>query len=276
MKKEIDTQKKIGSYSTAEITNNWMSTPITTVKQKRTKKLKDVAHPIFLELSELCNDTVWKNLFLKASTDKFPQYFSFNNNTLSFKKRATIEKLEITEINNEIIDEIKLFFKQYGGLYDDENEFDIFEYLTSRIEIYTSWSHIRGKKKKDYFISRYIDKLNEMYSLTTIEKKELHDLVYFGYCLKIIDTSNIKIENMEIVDIDNLKWDEQTRKFSLSGDPKYKKTNRKRTIPEKVPKNSCMAMWLKYVSKITGKQDILDDISSPTLIEDTTDNMSII
>jgi hypothetical protein len=275
MKREIDTQKKIGSYSTADISTNWMSTPITT-KQKKTKKLKDVAHPIFLELSELCNDNVWKMLFLKASTDKFPQYFSFNNNTLFFKKRSKIEKLEISEINIDIIDDIKNFFKQYGGLYDDENEFDIFEYLTSRVEIYTSWSQIRGKKKKDYFISRYINKLNETYSLSSSEKKELHDLVYFGLCLKIIDTCNIKLENMEIENIDNLLWNPSSRKFTITGEPKYKKTNRKRTAPDKIPKNSCMAMWLKYVSKITGKQDILDEISSPTLIEDTTDTTTII
>jgi hypothetical protein len=141
------------------------------------------------------------------------------------------------------------------------------------VKEYTSWSQIRGKKKKDFFINRYIDYLSNKYNLTLEEKRNLHDQVHFGYCLKIIDTNNITLKDMEITDIDNLIWDEEKRKFELNGEPKYKKSSRKRTLNEPIPKNSSLYMWLKYVSKITG---VSNNLCQEKSHEDTTDvdNMS--
>jgi hypothetical protein len=263
----VVTEKKIGSYSTVEI-KNWMSTPINNTKQKRTKKAKDIIHQTFHEFSNMTTDNMWKGLFQKASIDKFPQGFSYSNNFLSFKKRNKIEKIEIENINEETLEEVINFFKKYGSICDDENESDVFKFLYANVKEYTSWSQIRGKKKKDYFLSRYIDLLNEKYNLSIEERRNLHDQLHFGYCLKIIESNNIKLKNMEIIDIDNLIWNEETRKFELNGEPKYKKTSRKRNGNETIPKNSSLYLWLKYVSKISG---INDNLITDKLNEDTTD-----
>jgi hypothetical protein len=261
------TEKKIGSYSTVEI-KNWMSTPINNTKQKRTKKAKDVVHQIFSDFCNMTNDNMWKGLFQKASIDKFPQGFSYSNNFLLFKKRNKIEKIEIENSTEENLAETINFFKKFGSICDDENENDVFNYLYSMVKEYTSWSQIRGKKKKDYFLSGYVDFLIKKYNLNEEESRHLHDQIHFGYCLKIIDSNNIKIENMEIVNIDNLIFDENTRKFELLGEPKYKKTSRKRNANEAIPKNSSLYLWLKYVSKITGNTE---SITNDTNIEETTD-----
>jgi hypothetical protein len=249
-----NSNKKIGSFSTVDI-QNWMSTPINNSKQKRTKKNKDIIHPIFLELSEISTDNIWKNIFVKASIDKFPPNFSAQNNFLIFKKRSQSERYEIKDNSISSLEETIEFFKKYGGFCEEDSDADIFEYLISQSENYSSWSQIRGKKKKDYFLSRYIDTLNQKYDLNPDEKQQLYTTIYFGYCLKIIDSANIKMENMQIVDINNLFFDNLKRKFRLEGEQKLKKSSRKRSSNDKVPKTSYLHSWIKYIQKINNITD---------------------
>jgi hypothetical protein len=264
-------KSKIGSYASAEF-QNWLTTPIQKTKMKRSKRMNDEAYQIFQDFSEKVENQEWKAFFQKLYTGKFPHGYSFRNQTLFFRKRTKIEKLDIQDINNETLHKVMNFFQMYGGFTNMDDNLNIFDYLVSQIEPYRSWKEIRSKKTKQFFIQKYVDELGTKYHLTNLEKRCLLDTIHTGFLIRTIDSNDIEFENKKIMNIKTLAWNEYRHEFELVENLKNQRVSRKNTS-EKISKNSYSAHWTKFLSHIIKDNPSMEDISTDvsTIADDLTD-----
>jgi len=266
-----DKKSKIGTYASAEF-QNWLSTPIQKTKMKRSKRTNDEAYQIFQDFSEKVENQEWKAFFQKLYTGKFPHGYSFRNQTLFFRKRTKIEKLDIQDVSNETLYKVMNFFEMYGGFTNSDDNLNIFDYLVSQIEPYKSWKDIRSKKTKQFFIHKYVDELTQRHNLSNLEKRYLLDMIHTGFLIRAIDSSDIDFDNKKITNIRTLIWNEETREFNLQETSKTQRMSRKNTA-EKISKSSYSAHWTKFLSQIAKERTVYDDLSTDTsfVVDDLTD-----
>lgn len=278
-KPRSEKKSKIGSYASAEF-QNWLATPIQKPKMKRSKKTNDDAYQIFQDFSEKVENQEWKAFFQKLYTGKFPHGYSFRNQTLFFRKRTKIEKLDLQDSSNDTLDKVMNFFQMYGAFTNSDDDLNIFDYLVQHVEPYRSWKDIRSKKTKQFFIQKYADELALQYELNATEKKCLLDTIHTGFLIRTIDSGDIEFENKKITNIKTLVWSEENREFELIQDSKNQRINRKNTS-EKVSKSSYLAHWSKFLSHLvkertTTNVDISTDVSiGLDDLTDTTFSLSI-
>jgi hypothetical protein len=270
-------KNKIGTYASTEF-QNWLNTPIQKPKMKRSKKTTEDAFQIFLDFSEKIDNPEWKTFFHKLYTGKFPHGYSYRNQTLFFRKRTKIEKLDIQDNSNDTMNKVINFFKNYGGFSNIAENGNIFDYLVSQTPIFKNWKDIRSKKTKQFFIQKYVDEEVEKNQLNQTEKRSLLDTIHTGFLLKSIESSDIDFNEQRIVQIKTLKWNEEERKYELQIQNRSQKPSRKSTI-EKASKNSFIIHWTKFLHHIikdkvqSEKDDIPTDVS--VLTDDLTDNTSV-
>jgi hypothetical protein len=263
-------KSKIGTYASTEF-QNWLATPIQKPKMKRSKRTNDEAYQIFQDFSERIENTEWKAFFQKLYTGKFPHGYSYRNQTLFFRKRTKIEKLDLQDSSNDTLTKVMNFFEMYGGFNNSDDNLNIFDYLVSNIEPYRSWKDIRSKKTKQFFIQKYADDMESRYQLTLIEKNVLLDTIHTGFLIRSIDSSDIDFQDKKIINIKPLSWDAEKREFKLLDNVKNQRMSRKATS-EKVSKNSYSAHWTKFLSQIVKDKPCGDDISTDvSMTEDLTD-----
>jgi hypothetical protein len=270
-------KNKIGTYASTEF-QNWLNTPIQKPKIKRSKKTSDDAFQIFQDFSDRTENEDWKLFFQKLYQGKFPHGYSYRNQTLFFRKRTKIEKLDIQDNSNETMNKVMSFFKVFGGFSNFGQDTNIFDYLVSQTPMIKSWKEIRSKKTKQFYIQKYVDELTQKYQLSSTERKSLLDTIHTGFMIKCIESSDIEFENQKINLIRTIHWLPEQRKFELSYQNRLQKTSRKATA-EKVSKNSFFSHWNKFLQHIVvkNKPSNLDDIPTDVSIntEDLTDITTI-
>jgi hypothetical protein len=256
-------KSKIGTFAGAEF-QNWLNTPIQKPKIKRTKKTKDDTFQVFQDLSEMITDEQWKSFFVKLSLGKFPHGYSFRNQTIFFRKRTKIEKVEIQDASHDTLYKLMNFFQNYGGFTSDDSNINIFEYLVSQSEDYQSWKDIRSKKTKQFFIQQYVEEIAKTKDLSIHQKRCLLDTIQMGFLLRMIDSSDIEFTDRKIVSIKPLIWNQEKREFEVVGEVKPNRTSRK-NVSEKIIKNSYSAYWnrfLNHISKDHKSNPIPDEVST--------------
>jgi len=270
-----DKKSKIGTYASTEF-QNWLSTPIQKPKIKRSKKMNDDAFQIFQDFSGMTTNEEWKAFFQKLYTGKFPHGYSYRNQTLFFRKRTKIEKLDIQDATIETMLKVMNFFQIYGGFENSNDNLNIFDYLVSKSESYHHWKDIRSKKTKQFFITKYADELTKTHNLNDREKKALLDTIHAGFLIRCIDTSDIVFENRRITDIKTLKWNEEKRDFELTADFKNLRISRK-TVSEKQNRNSFAAHWSRFLSQMVreNKNNEVEISTDASNFDDLTDGTSI-
>jgi hypothetical protein len=264
-------KSKIGTFSGAEF-QNWLNTPIQKPKVKRTKKSKDDTYQIFQDLSEMVSDVHWKAFFTKLAIGKFPHGYSYRNQTIFFRKRTKIEKIEVQDSSYDTLNRLMNFFQNYGGFTSSDDNINIFEYLVSQSENYQQWKDIRSKKTKQFFIQQYVEEISEKKNLNAFQKRCLSDTIHMGFLLRIIDSTDIDFEDRKIKLIKTLFWNEEKNEYELKGEAKPMRISRK-TINEKGMKNSFSAHWNRFLTHITkDKSNIPEDLSTDvSTLLDTTD-----
>jgi hypothetical protein len=254
-------KSKIGTFAGAEF-QNWLNTPIQKPKVKRTKKSKDDTYQIFQDLSEMVYDVHWKAFFAKLALGRFPHGYSYRNQTIFFRKRTKIEKIEVQDSSYDTLNRLMNFFQNYGGFTSSDDNINIFEYLVSQSENYQQWKDIRSKKTKQFFIQQFVDEISEKKNLTPHQKRCLSDTIHMGFLLRIIDSADIEFQERKIISIKTLVWSDKNNQYELSGDAKPVRISRK-TANEKIVKNSYSAHWNRFLTHITKeKLNIPDDIST--------------
>jgi len=268
-------KSKIGTYASTEF-QNWLCTPIQKTKIKRSKKMNDEAFQIFQDFCGMTNNEEWKTFFQKLYTGKFPHGYSYRNQTLFFRKRTKIEKLDIQDGSLDTMMKVMNFFQIYGGFENSDDNLNIFDYLVSKSESYNQWKDIRSKKTKQFFVTKYADELTTLHNLNPSERRALLDTIHAGFILKCIDTSDIVFENRRITDIKTLIWNEEKRDFELKADYKNLRTSRK-NVSEKHNRNSFAAHWSRFLSQMVreNKPNEVDISTDASNFEDLTDVTSI-
>lgn len=265
-------KNKIGTYASTEF-QNWLNTPIQKPKIKRSKKTNDDAFQIFIDFAEKINNEEWKTFFHKLYAGKFPHGYSYRNQTLFFRKRTKIEKLDIQDNSNETMNKVINFFKNYGGFSNLGEDTNIFDFLVSKTPIYKNWKDIRSKKTKQFFIIKYVDELTEKYQLQSTERKSLLDTIHTGFLLKSIESSDIDFKDHKINHIHTLHWYPETRKFEVEITNRVQKPSRKSTA-DKVAKSSFLVHWNKFLNQIVKDKNVEDIPTDASVLSITTDDLT--
>jgi len=270
-----ENKTKIGTYATTEF-QNWLNTPIQKPKIKRSKKTNDDAYQIFQDFSNLVENEEWKLFFQKLYTGKFPHGYSYRNQTLFFRKRTKIEKLDIQDSSITTLNKVMNFFQNYGGFTIIDDNLNIFDYLVSKSETYHHWKDIRSKKTKQFFIQKFADEMALKYNLRLEKKRELLDTIHTGFLLRCIDTTDIVFDERKIIEIKTLKWIEEKNDFELIMETKNNKNSRK-SFSEKQNRNSFASHWSRFLSHVVRDRNVQDDISTDVSlnVEDLTDTTSV-
>ena len=179
---------------------------------------KSVVHTEFQDLKDLEKDEFWKNLFNRFSKNIFPKDFKYTDSVIYFKANTKKHRAECIVDKDDLIeslDRLKHFMRGRGYISNQEKT-EINEMLISNIEervIVSTWKDIL--KNKDYHIRNFIISLQEKYNLDYYETINLESVILMGISSEFFNEDNIIIENEKIKEIENLIWDEKTRKFSI-------------------------------------------------------------
>ncbi len=218
---------KVGSCATTSIDfNTWFNDEQKAKvipKNKKLKTKKKIIYPMFVEYANITMDTFWSKKFNIWANGKLPKYFSVTESSIIFEKDDTVVVCDLT--HNPIVD-TKLciqFFKLYGGIFSvkDQRE-DIVEYSSTPASDIVSndplsvidkqWSQI-DKIKQEILIKNYVYNIATVLSLTSKESNLLLQTVKLAVYSKYFNKNNIVLEEEKIINITNLKWDKETRRF---------------------------------------------------------------
>lgn len=259
-----------GSYSVSvkSFFSSWKQKsdkkPIETDK-KRKKILKPVVNPIFEKCASITDDEYWKIILTECSLGKFPRYFSFKPNLLTYRKGNKMISLELSKSPSNALLDVLEFFQKFGGLLSEKDrlrmkkleEEKLLEKLNRDTDI--TWKDIKTEKMKNILIIEFVESLNEKLNFTEDERKELITIIKKGFMLKYFTASNIEMDNGRIKEIEGLIIDYNTKEFEI--DPYYitERTGRKYIglgIEEskKKPDVNFLDVWTKYLNGLENKR----------------------
>lgn len=261
-----NTEKNVGSYAISTVSfNSWVNEPIK--KDKKTKKkvdTKEIVNKIFAEYAAIITDPFWVEKLNNASLGKFPQKFSYNNNTLIYKKGSKSYTLELTNNPFESAYKCIEFFRAHGGIFspiDEQNSMDIQLSLVNNNEEKLTWGN-SNKKIKDFMLSNYIGDLKEIMKLNHEQIRQLDQTLKQGISNKYFGKHNIYVENNRIQSIEGLLYENNnfyidpnlkpisTRVYTRKKNgPPVINTNQKDMYPQFNVK------WNKYIDTLDKKLD---------------------
>lgn len=221
----------VGNYSTPTAKlKPWLSEPVVhqTGKNRKSKMVPAVIHPLLKECADLVSDSYWVAIFNQAALGKFPKGFSFNDRTLIYKKCNKIQKLDLFESAIDALPRCIEFFRKFGGLISPT------EIQASRQAAETQsancksiydckWSDIKSPDLKQLLFIDFATQMTKKYDLSISEQKHLSTVIHIGHQLGYFNEKNIHFENGAIEAIDGLIYDKYERRFSF--DPTLKAKN---------------------------------------------------
>jgi len=188
-------------------------------RSKGFKIKKIVVHEIFENMRNYNSDPFWDMFLLKASRGNFPKGFSFNENRLfySLKSKYNFEIKLDENCDDYCFSELKDFVTNKGILSDKDKEDMTTEQMKNFDETedpsIDSWK-LLGKLQMNSVFS-YISVLENTYSLSTSERKNLESMIRIGISSGYLNNKNIVVENCDIKDIIPLLWCDETRTFNI-------------------------------------------------------------
>lgn len=215
------------------------------IKKKYEKK---VIYPYFLECAGYTMDEYWIQMFENMSKGKFPKniHYSKYNNIIQIKIGNDKDVYRITENVSYDFQSIKELFQKKLHLQSNKDKDDIKTNMEKiRNEISSSydvdWKNLKKKTVKDAIIRAYIISLEDEYKLNKDELKQLIQTIQLGSSFGWINDNTIIYQDKSIVDISNLHFDHEKRKFYI------KKPHHiiKRTIEIKT--NKLIDKWDKMI-----------------------------
>jgi hypothetical protein len=246
-----------------------------TKRSRRTLKLGvEILYPIFKEAAEyIKDDAFWHKILEDASRGHFQKMYRYTNGTLSFKQKSKVYSKEICQDDPELCLKNVQDFMQSNGCYSNkDHQIHLQEIEQKRNEASQTileWKNIKSRKTKRLLISRYVAYLGEHYTLNKLELSQLVYVVRSANSIGLINNDTINMQNNQIVDIDILCFDTETRDFFIDPDAKPPKTSKstkkvskdeddeedeEELVPDKtIVSKSRMADWTKFTT-ILGKR----------------------
>jgi hypothetical protein len=196
---------------------------MTTVRKPRRK----ATTPLFGELAELEDDPWWNSLLVKISNGFFPHRVNYSNSTLFFRNRQGKYFPLILDANfspRELLDKIKIFFRQIVGLIPDV-EFDLLDEI-SHTQEKIDWNILQKNEAiRELLIYLYLQGLH----LDDESTNELGAQIWWGFLVGNWTEKTFEIENNRIIsfDVDQLKTVKAKRSTKSKSAPKKKPTRKK-------------------------------------------------
>ena len=202
-------------------------------KDKSKKNKLNVIYPIFEKCSFLTTDEFWIELFQKASVGKFRRGFSFKENYIIHKGT---DKIYLSSDPVLALNEAMYFFRTKGGIQSENDKImdkKIIEAQNDNTSVTYTWSDFKRVNIREIFIYEYLQKLSKIYNLKSSEYEQLKYIVNYGLILSYFGSHNIKFENNEIINIEGLVFDLDSRIFKITCPPKktaVSKSNKKTNV----------------------------------------------
>jgi hypothetical protein len=188
--------KKVDFFSWQE---EKKETKVVAVKRPR----KKLTSPLFAQYVENIEDEYWQEIFIKASTGRFPKGFSFYEGNLVYKKGVKVINISMEENIYDLIS----FFRKHGNLISPSEieEVERVKNIQEKKDGIENWSDICKQRKKQLLID-YAYLLTKNYKLNKGENKRLISLLLTGLNFKYFDKKDIEIKDISINNIRNLKY----------------------------------------------------------------------
>lgn len=216
--------------------------------------VQKVKYQNFLDAGKYTLDPYWVQVFDDCARGKWPKGVSIDRDGLNIYikvgKNLTNHKLETSPEKLFIL--IKKLFSEKLELkstLDNANDSTETEAISAKFQevLDCDWYGIKQKKIKDSIVRRFILDLKENYTLDAEETKHVARWIKLGFLFNWITNDKVQYENNEIIQIDNLFYDNDTGEFDL--DVEHTRIKR-----EYIPKRSKFsALWKKQMVKNKGK-----------------------
>jgi hypothetical protein len=180
------------------------------VKARKPPKRKNAA-PIFLKYTEHITDPYWHEVFDKCGYGRFPKGFSFFEGQLVYKKGAKAVSIPLTgEDTKDIVNFIE-FFRKHGNLISPSEVEEVERKINENDEkkcVY-EWSD-HSKQGKLQLLTEYSHRLAKE---KKVDYHPLLSILYIGLAFKYFDKDNVALKGLEIENINNLDFNEETKTF---------------------------------------------------------------
>ncbi len=231
------------------------------------KNRRIVEYPIFDEIMSKETDIFWISFFDDAATGKFPRNFKYDNGCLVYRVKSKNIEIKIPDDPDVAVIEIKRFLLDQAGIQSPDDiiykkkieEQRISQLLQNEI---TDWSHIRGEKQQTTMISIFVEKLGSYYRLNLEERKGLMQKIKLGIFAGYLNNENIQIGGNQIININGLEFDEDTKEFLVQRNDLYMNKINKKLIADTTlnssydiqdnsnyNKKSLIKNWQKYLKE---------------------------
>lgn len=223
---------KVGSYATTSIQARPWMTPVSggAPKAKKSKAQPVIVNPIFLECSQLTDDSLWKELLENASHGKFPRGFTYRDNILTYKIRSKTFTLEVSNNPFEALTQCIDFMKRTARIASEADKerdrFEIEEKLREQVALdQCNWSDIKKKKVKALLISSFIERTARERCYTPKQKDYFKMILNVGFSLGYLSKNDIVFEGGQITRIEGLLLEPKVH-LDPRRSPKIKKSNK--------------------------------------------------
>jgi len=185
------------------------------------KNKRVIEFQLFEDIKCKENDGYWFSFFEDAAVGKFPRNFKYCNGILSYRVKNKTSELKVPEGDlDEVTIVIKNFLFESAGIISptDLQERRLQEELkisTMHNNEFVSWSQVRSEKQQLILISIFAEKIGEQFGLTLEERKALVQQVKLGILAGFFNSSTIEISGNQIVQIEGLQFNEESREFII-------------------------------------------------------------
>lgn len=266
---------KTGSYAVTTTLPWKKKTKVDMIGKRKKKNARSVIHPIFEKCSSLTDDKFWVSVFQNCARNKFPRYFYFKNNLLTYRKGNKINRLEVSKSPPTAYIEIWKFFQNQAGILSTtdrkrrqkEEEQKMLEKTINLEDM--SWKDVKTDKLKELLITEFIDNICHDMEFNLEEKADLTTTVKKGFMMKYFTSSNIYMEEGKIIEISGLYYDEEADRYEIEEEYISKRPGRK-IFGLGVELNDgkldidFMDLWSKYLDKLEDKKSKKTYSSSTT------------
>jgi hypothetical protein len=238
-------------------------------KKKQFNMKRRIVNDIFESIRVFNSDPFWDMFLAKASRNKFPKGFDFLNDKLMYSYNMETFYLVVNEVNQQQFDSIKKFVSEKGIFSDTDRSNQLMNqtlFDEEEEEPVENWKGL-GKIQRNA-IFEYIKILVDKYDLNKEETDHLKNTMRIGIASGFLNDGNIIVSQSEIVNINNLVWDESKRCFDIDTDNirlKKQKPRTKYDIKDQITSentNTCLAFVKKYKIENVSKrwEKFLDSI----------------
>jgi len=230
-------------------------------ENKKKRNEKKIIYHFFIESKDYVEDPFWKECLDKAGRGIFPKGFSYENGYLIHKVKNKINKTKLSEDPKTLADICIEEFRKIRGMISNIDRNEAIKFFEKHMEIDINqfkWKNMKNCHKKQ-LIANYIDNKKNSQNLSDYATRSLTNNIKLGLFMNWLTEEHIKIDNFNIVDIENIIYDEKTDLFSIENKVNENKKSNVRKKSTAKP-NHEGKLWKEYLNFFYGNNKVKFDI----------------